>query len=449
MNRSRETHGAAAPPAWLVGIAAGALFGLISAFPFHPPFLEEAYGYVLVAGFLGSALVCGLSRFAMLGDVSSDALSLLLLVALMCGMFGLPHLYRLVLFAAAGVLIGHLTMRIGWFFSVIQRPEVCVAFALLVHQALYLSSTLVVRFYGAYWQVPVLVAGLVGFAGIKTLGRCKGKTDTLSEPALAREGLVRQRRALIALGVVALLGSLADSTVYWGAATPGGFSTLTLTSQSLCYVFAGAASAFWVYHSGHLGLATFSLSVLGLGFAVRLLGAQLPFAWSAGSYLLSIGLAGTDMFYWVSVCLLARQFGARRTLGVALGVYVGCIIASSVFVNAGFGSGAGNAVADIVVIAALFLSIPYVLNHVGATHDTYTEIAEPAPKPVVSLFAKPLTPAENRVFDLLCLGKSDPEIARSLTISRSTVKFHVRNILRKAGVDSRKRLLAEIVHKNT
>lgn len=51
-----------------------------------------------------------------------------------------------------------------------------------------------------------------------------------------------------------------------------------------------------------------------------------------------------------------------------------------------------------------------------------------------------LTPAEQRVFDLVIRGKKNREIAESLFISPNTVKFHMKNILRKTGCGSRSEL---------
>ena len=44
---------------------------------------------------------------------------------------------------------------------------------------------------------------------------------------------------------------------------------------------------------------------------------------------------------------------------------------------------------------------------------------------------------EREILELLADGKGNTDIAQSLYVSPSTVKFHKRNILRKLGVSSR------------
>jgi DNA-binding CsgD family transcriptional regulator len=57
-----------------------------------------------------------------------------------------------------------------------------------------------------------------------------------------------------------------------------------------------------------------------------------------------------------------------------------------------------------------------------------------------------LTRAEQRVYDELKVGKYDKEIADAIHRSESTVHFHVRNILRKLGLSSRREILLRNRH---
>jgi DNA-binding NarL/FixJ family response regulator len=48
-----------------------------------------------------------------------------------------------------------------------------------------------------------------------------------------------------------------------------------------------------------------------------------------------------------------------------------------------------------------------------------------------------LTPREREILEFMASGASNPAIARELVLSVGTVKFHVKNVLRKLGVANR------------
>jgi DNA-binding NarL/FixJ family response regulator len=59
-----------------------------------------------------------------------------------------------------------------------------------------------------------------------------------------------------------------------------------------------------------------------------------------------------------------------------------------------------------------------------------------------------LTNQEKKVYEQLILGHTDAEIAKRLYVTRHTIKFHTRNILRKAAVTNRRKLPVVTLHKN-
>lgn len=66
-------------------------------------------------------------------------------------------------------------------------------------------------------------------------------------------------------------------------------------------------------------------------------------------------------------------------------------------------------------------------------------------RPVVSS----LTDREWEVLDLLCQGRSTEEVAEALVLSTETVRSHVKNVLRKLGVRSRREAVAMAEHIRT
>ncbi len=66
----------------------------------------------------------------------------------------------------------------------------------------------------------------------------------------------------------------------------------------------------------------------------------------------------------------------------------------------------------------------------------------------ISDVASDLSPREREVLALLAQGRSNPEIADVLSISRKTVAVHVSKILGRLGVESRSAAVAVAIRSN-
>ncbi|HET9495048.1 MAG TPA: response regulator transcription factor [Chloroflexia bacterium] len=89
------------------------------------------------------------------------------------------------------------------------------------------------------------------------------------------------------------------------------------------------------------------------------------------------------------------------------------------------------------------VSAPALADAIAAAHHGRPTLAPEATEALVRAATNPhradqeLTPREQEILEMLASGLSNHEIAQKMGLSRSTVKFHVSNILSKLHVSSR------------
>lgn len=203
-------------------------------------------------------------------------------------------------------------------------------------------------------------------------------------------------------------------------------------------------------------LAAWSLSILGLALLALALEnpALNPSVKLAGLTGTLIGAAFADLFIWLSLIYFVYR-GYPRALGVGLGVNVSIIWLVGVTADLLYLSSPVNlSLAAVSGAALLFILVPVILLRLplSAPGRPVNDSASGFNSNLPDLTKgqenqEKFTAAEIRVLKLLLEGRKNKEIAEELFISLNTVKFHVRNILRKSNCGSRKELFEMLPEK--
>jgi DNA-binding CsgD family transcriptional regulator len=209
-------------------------------------------------------------------------------------------------------------------------------------------------------------------------------------------------------------------------------------------------------------LGTISLSALGIGLATSLIGLDKSVVLALTLIILAAGLGALDLFFWLTLRKLSLFLGTQRSFGFGLGLSLFFITAPGIAIDTGvLTNPLESPVMSVIGACLLFLINPLLVQLLQPLsvslpkHDgVYDSFHEPTAtnkgeeNQTVTHYPEfwyNFTVSEKRVYEFICKGWTDPEIAAHLNISRHTVKFHVRNLLRKAGVSNRKELLAQLV----
>lgn len=247
-----------------------------------------------------------------------------------------------------------------------------------------------------------------------------------------------RNRSVLALGAFAVITFFVGGLWYRVYALPSFPSSTWLTVLDLlCYMATLCGLGWWLSRSRNLApIATATISLLGSGLVLAQVRANyLP------RVLLSLGLAGTDYYYWLALWALSRYLPTRRVFAWGLAFSLVQIALATLFDMYSVVQGYPRDIFFGAALAVTMLLLPLVLN-------SRFYLAPASPRQAVRP-PSALTGAERRVYALLLQGASDQDIADELYISRHTVKFHVRNILQKCGVPNRKVLLSTLHDRGT
>lgn len=151
-----------------------------------------------------------------------------------------------------------------------------------------------------------------------------------------------------------------------------------------------------------------------------------------------VGFGLADVYFWAVLADAGSLYGGARTFGTGLGLMVAAIGAGMWAVEQLSGPSlpvaAALATAALLAGAPLGAVVPETLGRVRA-------VVMPPEKLVYRLGGFGLTERELEVARYLLAGAELGEISARLSISKNTLKSHIRSIYRKTGARSRHELI--------
>jgi len=159
---------------------------------------------------------------------------------------------------------------------------------------------------------------------------------------------------------------------------------------------------------------------------------------------LEISYALIDLFIWVGIAYASTTFKYNpvRCFGFGLGMNIFFVLVG--FLAGDFGTGAGEvfdfySIALLVGIMMLISIFPAVsMKNINILNENKNQSSE-----AFMSLPENLTPRERQVFKLLMTKMTNDEIQDRLSISKNTLKTHIRNVYAKSKVKSRYELVVK------
>ena len=447
-------------------LALAFIFTWILSFPMHGPFLEEIFGakaYILGHTFTLSHGL-GLIIFAFLPPVASND-------------------KRFIIFS--GAVIFFLTSI--WTFSPSINPSIisCLlglisAYLVLAWIPCFLNENSPAITVGLAMATANILLGLAGFAHLLSYSFLKiaasftglgpllgalyiGNKYFASNLTEVETGIKKMGTGTI-VSIIAFSAAAYFSGGFWFRAVMPIFYSrwpAIMGIDSFIYAATVLGLALYARKNSFVWLGPVALSLLGLGLTASLIGLDSPVIIVITVLLLITGFGATDLFYWLTLRGLTKNLESRKVFGLGLGLSLFFITVPGIALDAQFlPSPLLSPSAAVFGACLLFMINPLLIwflrplsfyeqdktnspNKLIESTSDGSDLKTDAEKMIWGFpsFRNNLTNSEKKVYELICQGHKDSEIAEKLIISRHTVKFHVRNILRKSGTSNRKELM--------
>jgi len=159
---------------------------------------------------------------------------------------------------------------------------------------------------------------------------------------------------------------------------------------------------------------------------------------------LEISYAFIDLFIWVGIAYasITFKYNSRRCFGFGLGLNITFILIG--FIGNEFISG-GLETLDLYSIALLvgIMMLVSIFPALSMRNITLNFDNRKSQLQTTLIIPENLTPREKQVFKLLMTKMNNEEIQDKLSISKNTLKTHIRNVYAKSGVKSRYELVVK------
>lgn len=455
-------------------MALALIFTWLLSYPMYGPFLQAVFGtraYVLGHIFTASHGL-GLIIFAFLSPSAAREKRTLKISGI--AIFALTGLWTFVPLSNylpyyASSLLGFASayLVLAWIPHFINKknPALTVGFAMAITNILLGLAGFAHHFSDIFLRIAASSIGLAPL--LSAFYMSKKHLDVESTPHEAGTGNQK-----IGTGPVIIIFAFAAAAYFSGGlwyrvVLPLFYSRWPelMGVDSFIYAIAVLGLALYAEKHSFKWLGTISLSLLGIGLTISITGLEQAGVVIATLLFLVTGLGATDLFYWLTLRKLGLFLGYQKTFGLGLGMSLFFITAPGIALDtqiltdplsspiaAVSGACLLFTINPLLVWFLLPLSFPEkdensgvkTLDHITSNNTVIESNAVETSCQQFPAFWFNLTNSEKKVYELICKGHTDMEIAEILFISRHTVKFHARNILRKSGVSNRKELLAFI-----
>ncbi|MDD2619702.1 MAG: helix-turn-helix transcriptional regulator [Syntrophomonadaceae bacterium] len=376
----------------------------------------------------------------------SGAVILMLFVRL----FVASHMFFMVTSFLLGIYVVYLLYKISILLLAADEPVYLVGSTLLVLSVIYYSSDI---FLDIYPQHGDLLSFILSFSSVLFLllvsKNANSSESTNTEMNVFIEGSTLKRLSLLLICFFMVFLIYTQGTIYFSNAYSLCGNYWAYILPYMLYFFAIILFSLYIRITNPSYLLGYCMSVIGCAVAIGML----AFEGSVFNYislcLFSFCAAGVDVFTILMVIAFGRQ--TRQTVYILSGFVLYWFIIES---SSHLGLNLSNSPAfyknnlSAFIIIFILLTFPllftkrmsFLIPNENTLNEQIIETAASSCEENENPFM--LTAAEKRVYQLICQGLSNADIADSLQISPNTVKFHVRNILQKAGVKNRRELLA-------